>query len=255
MARIRTVKPEFWGAPKTARVSRDARLLFLGLLNESDDEGRQLGSAKRIAGVVFPNDSDVSEPQVDAWLTELERVHLIERYVVDRIAYVLICGFVEHQKISHPSPSRLPKPSGVSPEALPKYSGSVPEVFLPDLGSGSRNLDLGSSAPPKKTARNGHAKHTDPLWESLLEACGVDPTAITPSSRGGYNRALKEIRDAGGTCETIRARARLHAGKWPGVTVTPNSLAKHWAELSPPTQVSSARRGNFKEKEFVSEPF
>lgn len=59
MARIRTIKPEFWQHPKVMRVSRDARLLFLGLLNEVDDEGRMRWSAKRVAGVVFPGDEDV----------------------------------------------------------------------------------------------------------------------------------------------------------------------------------------------------
>ncbi len=126
MARIRTIKPEFWGHTKVSRISRDARLLFLGLLNEADDEGLLLGSTKRIAGVVFPHDDDVTPKKIEKWINELEDVCLVHRYIVDGTAYLFLCGFTEHQKISHPTPSRLPNPSGADPERL-----------FPDLGAGS----------------------------------------------------------------------------------------------------------------------
>ncbi len=140
MPRIRSLKPEFWGHPKTARVSRDARLLFLGLLTESDDEGRQLGSAKRIAGAVFPNDDDVAAKNVTVWLDELERARMVTRYSVDDVAYLLIDGFTEHQKVAHATPSRLPPPGDIPlsespPEILANNSGGTPESFSPDLGS------------------------------------------------------------------------------------------------------------------------
>jgi hypothetical protein len=142
MARIRTVKPEFWGDPKTARVSRDARLLFLGLLNESDDEGRQLGSPRKILGVVFPNDEDVSTDDIHRWLGELETVELVHRYRVDDIAYLLIHGFCTHQKVQHPSKSRLPAPP------LMRSAGDPHDALAPDLGSGSVGIDLGSESVP-----------------------------------------------------------------------------------------------------------
>lgn len=138
MARIRTVKPEFWGHPKTARISRDARLLFLGLFNESDDEGRQLGSPKKIAGVVFPNDDDVTPKLITKWLDELEREALIHRYSVEGIGYVLIDGFCEHQKVAHPAKSRLPAP----PETRASDARGPREDVMPDLGT--RNSYLGS---------------------------------------------------------------------------------------------------------------
>ena len=139
MARIRTVKPEFWGHWKTARVSRDARLLFLGLLNEADDEGRLLGSPKAVAGAVFPNDDDVTPKHVERWVDELESVCLAHRYEVEGIRYIVLPGFTEHQKVSHPTPSRLPCPSGSLRDPFANSSGDSPEDVAPDLGSGSRN--------------------------------------------------------------------------------------------------------------------
>ncbi len=136
MARIRTVKPEFWGHPKVAQISRDARLLFIGLLNLADDDGRLLGSPKTISGAVFPHDDDATAKRVEKWMDELEDVELIIRYEVNGIAYVLLPGFTEHQKISHPTPSRLPEP-------LPQDSGMFPEFLGPDLGTGSKEQGTG----------------------------------------------------------------------------------------------------------------
>lgn len=160
MARIRTVKPEFWGHRKTAKVSRDARLLFLGLLNEADDEGRLLGSSKKIAGNVYPNDDDVTEHDIDEWLTELAKAMFIIRYRVDGITLVQVIGFTEHQKVSHPSPSKLPPPPDspsdldfcVAPEALPNNSGDAPETFVPDLGTGNREQGTARAEPSSKPA-------------------------------------------------------------------------------------------------------
>lgn len=138
MPRIRTVKPEFWGHPKTAKLSRDARLLFLGLLNESDDEGRQLGSSRRIAGLVFPHDDDVTPALVDLWLGELEAVDMVRRYEAADGWYLLIVGFTEHQKVSHPTPSHLPPPGLLSDSGDSQgNSGFVLDRLSPDLGSGS----------------------------------------------------------------------------------------------------------------------
>ncbi len=56
MARIRSIKPSFWGSQEAANMSRDARLLTLGLVSHADDDGRFLGSIASINGAVFPND-------------------------------------------------------------------------------------------------------------------------------------------------------------------------------------------------------
>jgi hypothetical protein len=61
MARIRTIKPSFWGSPTVAKLSRDARLLAVGLISMADDDGRFLCSTAAVNGYVFPND-DLPSP-------------------------------------------------------------------------------------------------------------------------------------------------------------------------------------------------
>ena len=122
MARIRTIKPEFWQHPKVMAVSRDARLLFLGLLNEVDDEGRMRWSAKRVAGVVFPGDDDVTSNEVESWAVALERAGLIVRYADDHGPLIAMPGFTEHQKVDRARASNLPAPRLDEPSTKPRRS-------------------------------------------------------------------------------------------------------------------------------------
>jgi hypothetical protein len=54
MARTRMVKPEFWDDEKLAKVSRDARLLFIGLWSNSDDYGVVKGHPAWPKNRIFP---------------------------------------------------------------------------------------------------------------------------------------------------------------------------------------------------------
>lgn len=106
MARIRSVKPTFWGDEKIAQVSRDARLLMLGIISLQDDEGRFLGSPSAIQGYVFPND-ELPPAKVKRWLSELDDIGLIHLYTVNGVTYGCV---KQHQRISHPQASTLPPP-------------------------------------------------------------------------------------------------------------------------------------------------
>lgn len=109
--RIRTIKPEFWGSPDVSRLSRDARLLVVGLISMADDDGRFLASPNAIIGHVYPNDENVTPVQVRKWLAEVsardEPVHL---YEVDGVRYGVLPNWHKHQRINRYSASKMPAP-------------------------------------------------------------------------------------------------------------------------------------------------
>ncbi|MBM7788872.1 hypothetical protein [Tenggerimyces flavus] len=115
MARIRSIKPSFWGDERVSQLSRDARLLFIGLWSFSDDAGRFLASHQAIAGYVFPNDEDVTPKKLSAWLDEIAQQGMVILYSNGRVKYGAVPKWRKHQKISHPQPSSLPGPP---PDAL-----------------------------------------------------------------------------------------------------------------------------------------
>lgn len=95
MPRMRMVKPEFWTDSKVVRVSRDARLLFIGLWNFADcDAGHVEADPFGLKMKIFPAD-DVN---VDALLAELAQIGLIDRRKSNVGDFILVPGLRSHQK-------------------------------------------------------------------------------------------------------------------------------------------------------------
>lgn len=109
MARIRTIKPSFWADEAVADLSRDARLLLIGLISSADDEGRFLASISAITGYVFPHD-DIAPTKLRRWLDEIESAGIVRFYSVSRREYGAFPHWKKHQVINRPQQSNLPEP-------------------------------------------------------------------------------------------------------------------------------------------------
>ena len=119
MARIRTIKPEFWTSEQNADCSRDARLLFIGLWNFCDDAGRHPASPMRLKMEVLPGDA-LGTQEVTRWVRELLDAGLLDEYEIDRETYWEVTGW-HHQRIDQPNvrhPSRDGKVEPISPRRL-----------------------------------------------------------------------------------------------------------------------------------------
>lgn len=80
------------------------------------------------------------------------------------------------------------------------------------------------------------ARKSDPLWDALVSEMGAAPG--TQIERGAWNKAAKELRDAGATPEQVTARCEEYRKRWPDLTLTPMALVKHWGALSVPSRAS-----------------
>lgn len=109
MARIRTIKPSFWSDEAVSDLSRDARLVLIGLISSADDEGRFLASLSAISGYLFPHD-DISPTKLRRWLDEIEGTGIVRFYSVNRREYGCFPNWKKHQRISKPQKSALPDP-------------------------------------------------------------------------------------------------------------------------------------------------
>lgn len=114
MARIRTIKPEFWTSEQVVNCSIPARLLFIGMWNFADDSGVLPASVQRLKMQVLPGD-DVSLESVREMMKELVNNGLVREYDVNGKVYWQITGFVYHQRIDQPT-HRHPLPDGSIPE-------------------------------------------------------------------------------------------------------------------------------------------
>lgn len=116
MARIRTLKPEFWEDELVGELSPLARLVFIGCISHADDEGRMRGSAAFVRSQVFAYDPVTTLEQVEAALQELHAARRITLYGGAQ-RYLVVVNFLRHQRIRRPQLSALPAPSRINPTA------------------------------------------------------------------------------------------------------------------------------------------
>ncbi len=104
MARIRTIKPDFWTDESLTECSLSARLMFIGMWNFADDSGNIQRSAKQLKMKIFPADAIDCEPLVQELMTH----GLLMEYSVSGEKFLNIKGFLKHQLINRPSKSNIP---------------------------------------------------------------------------------------------------------------------------------------------------
>ena len=112
MPRIRTFKPQFWGSPDIKPMSRDARLLALGLISFADDDGRFIAGISGINGYVYPND-DLPSSKVQKWFSEVVETGFVHTYSECGVKYGCIPSWHNHQVINPYLPSKLPAPTDI----------------------------------------------------------------------------------------------------------------------------------------------
>jgi hypothetical protein len=125
VARIRTIKPEFFTSLTIADLPLTARLTFIGLWTHADDAGRCVDDPRLIKAAVWPLD-DRTASDIELDLKLLSESSLITRYVLNQKRYLAVTGWKEHQRINRPTDSKLPAPEEgkpLPPEPVTRNNG------------------------------------------------------------------------------------------------------------------------------------
>ena len=154
MARIRTIKPEFWTSEQVMDLSPNARLLFIGLWNFCDDAGIHPASTKRLKAEIMPAD-DVRSEDVRRMIDECINVGLVREYEIDGEAYWAVTGW-HHQKIDQPS-YKYPNEDGTVPEGPAKRR----QASKSTKKSQSDRRTIAERSPPEGKGREGKGKEED----------------------------------------------------------------------------------------------
>jgi len=106
--RIRQVKPGLWSNKKLASLGPHTRLLFIGLWNMADREGRLKDIISTIHYTIFPFEVQLD---VNAMLLQLHRSRFIKRYSIAGEDFIQIVNFTKHQSCHvKEAPSVIPPP-------------------------------------------------------------------------------------------------------------------------------------------------
>lgn len=163
MARIRSIKPEFFTSEQLAECSTNARLLFIGMWCFCDDNGVHPAQPMTLKMQVFPGDSFTKE-QINGMVDELKSAGLLCEYDIDGKAYWRVTGWKKHQKIDRPS-----------------YKYPLPESDEPST-SHRRTLDDGHPPESKGVEGKGKESSNPPLPPLPVDKAG---NGVHNSGQGG----------------------------------------------------------------------
>lgn len=166
-------------SPQVMNLSHGARLLFIGLITQADDEGRGTADARRLKAAVFGGD-DVESSSVRRWLDEVSSQSLCVLY--ESPAHGLLYelpSWRSHQSIDRPKKSGYPAPSDQGVRLLVvEHSSSVRRSVVGDrIGSdriGSERSDQDQEpararpAVPRSEAASGTSPPASP-WPRDFE--------------------------------------------------------------------------------------
>ena len=232
MARIRSMKPEMRNSLTVASWPRDARLLFAYMWGYLDDHGRGVDDIRLIKADTFPLDDDITPADIDLWLNIMAGTGTMCRYSSGGRRYIHAVNWSEHQRPSHPGPSRIP------PCTRSHDPEDPPEDFARDSGGTPRGSGGGPIGPPVDRAngttyvgRAVGALTEETLVMTLVKSSGVSPESLVPEQGAGSREqgvkptaptALPAVAD--GATATQRSKAITDAyyavepmSKWPAV--------------------------------------
>jgi hypothetical protein len=249
MARIRSIKPEFWSDEKVGALQFRTRLLFIALWNYADDYGRGRAVAKLLNGFAFPCDDDVSNQDVEASLQELHESGRIKLYSVGAARYYQIVHWEEHQSIDRRSKPVIPNPDGIeqsssnAQRALSEGSTSVQRACgEPSTRARFRNREQGTGKDSLSPKGSLKPPARDP------DATAVSPSASVVPPSAGELPALTgndQVSDNGSAPATDHPPAQALEGqqlewfelfwaKWPaGRRRDKPAAMAEWARLAP----------------------
>lgn len=125
MPKARVVDPFFWDDPDIAKLSRDERLLALGMITLlADDHGRLIAESSYLRKRIFGDDEDIGRAAVRVMRDNIiSRCRNFKLYSVDNQEYIWLANWDKFQKIRWRVESKLPE---YSPESeVPVDSSNI----------------------------------------------------------------------------------------------------------------------------------
>lgn len=187
MARIRTIKPEFWRDEELSSVSCEAALLAIGLLNVADDSGYFNANPKLIAAEVFPLRELCSS--TTALMDELLMIGYIKVFSgSDGKRYGCICNFEKHQVINKKTSSKISKLCEIEIDYL------ATTVVLPsgkERKGKEEECKPSPSALPSDDAPKGKKESGSIIFDTFVTRCKERDEQMIPADDPVFDFAAK----------------------------------------------------------------
>lgn len=222
MARIRSIKPEFWDDEHIASLPMECRLFYIGCWTFADDQGVFNANPSFLKSRIFPYDDDLKVSEVKAWLKKLEELKMIIPFTHSRDNYYVVRTFADHQVVDKRYFKRV-VPEEVVDNVLGVKSNSTGDhaettASTPRGHTGGSTPDrIGEDSNSIVIVNTTHAHVREEQQQEVYYECIFFRNIKNPKQEAdrffGYNESHKWTGLGGKTWETVEERLGL-AMQW-----------------------------------------
>lgn len=163
MARKRMISPEIWDSENFSKLSILAKLVFIGMFSNADDEGRGKAKAAFLKSKLFPYDESMRVADVESALDEVAENMSVTMYSHDGNEYYSFDNWKKWQKVDKPSPSNIipydSESCNIIRGTFREHSPNVPRTLPPNRIENKKNrkedkTTEDNTAPPVAVPQN-----------------------------------------------------------------------------------------------------
>lgn len=163
MARKRMISPEIWDSENFSKLSILARLVFIGMISNADDEGRGKAKAAFLKSKLFPYDESMRVADVESALDEVAENMSVTMYSHDGNEYYSFDNWKKWQRVDKPSPSNIipydSESCNIIRGTFQEHSPNVPRTLPPNIIEKKKNrkedkTTEDNTAPPVAVPQN-----------------------------------------------------------------------------------------------------
>ena len=197
MARKRMIDPNIWESEDFSKLSTLAKLVFIGMFSNADDEGRGKAKPVYLKSKIFPYNEEIRIIDIDKTLSEISSYMSVTFYSCNENEYYVFDNWAKWQKIDRPTISIIPAlddDSMIIRRVFDESSTNVRRALVPNIKEKKRIEDKGNI---REGEEDVVIPKTDALeiFKAYNNICKDNPEAkiLTDSRRVKINARLKEV--------------------------------------------------------------
>ena len=178
MARIRTIKPEFFTSPDTAKASIEARLFYIALWCWADDWGIGEANMNALLGFAFPEDDEKTRKEIQSLCKEVANTYGTLFYENNGRYFYAIPSWEDHQRTQRRAQRRNPTPD--DPESQPDkriYEKHAPSVFTQGTSESTQGNDQEGTGEQGNRGTGEREHISNPPEQETITLIHPEPSA------------------------------------------------------------------------------
>lgn len=199
--RIRSIKPQFWRSPDVMELNLFQRLLFIGLWNLADDEGRGVYDPASIAADLFLTEFSLNPhgviTDVSNAFVEYSKQSMIAVYEVEKRRYFQILQWKKHQRVNRATTSQIPPLTSeneetklISEDSLNTHRGLTLGIRNKEQGIRNKEKDMSEPSSDVSTPKpRAYPEEFEQWWRVYPR----HKNASKRKSLDSWRKALKVI--------------------------------------------------------------